>query len=371
MLNKSGAAVWVKRRRERFLATDRRSVAALEFVLVAPILVILLFGVYDLSTGMIFYEETYNTAHSIAASVSDLAVNQTTGATALTFNQVQQAASEIWGGIPTLRSGSQDGIKAVTISSVVFEQTSTSASCGQTSGQTTNTPCYTPVVVWSETYAGGDSNRTFALPGQPGSAGTGTAASSTNSAYLQYYTPVGSGTGEPAIPASSSSSSSVTGIIKAYPPLRSCTGLSTTPAPPASGALIGSLNQTLPNAGSSSDLTNLRSLNLTDIPPSTTNPVAGPSPIIVVDVHLQYQPVIGFFVQTPLDFWVNAYWPVRSVQSTVTGTTTALSLYQQFTTLSISSIDYGQNISYIYGSNSVSIYQLYCLNLTLNGAGSQ
>jgi hypothetical protein len=139
------------RRHERFLATDRRSVAALEFVLVAPILVILLFGVYDISTGMIFYEETYNTAHSIAASVSSLAVNQETGATALTFNQVQQAASEIWGGIPSLRADTQDGIKSVTISSVVFEKTSTSASCG-TNGAT---PCYSPVVVWSEIYAAG------------------------------------------------------------------------------------------------------------------------------------------------------------------------------------------------------------------------
>jgi Flp pilus assembly protein TadG len=367
------------RRHERFLATDRRSVAALEFVLVAPILVILLFGVYDISTGMIFYEETYNTAHSIAASVSSLAVNQETGATALTFNQVQQAASEIWGGIPSLRADTQDGIKSVTISSVVFEKTSTSASCG-TNGAT---PCYSPVVVWSEIYAGGDSHRAFLQPGQPGSAGAGTAASSTDFVINPlYYTPVATGTGEPGTLATQSSATSSTPIVQAYAPLRSCTSASISASSTSPGGasvpssltqtptLVGQLNQTLPNAGNSSDLTNLRTLNLTDIPPSTTNPVAGPSPIIVVDVHLQYQPVIGFFVQTPIDFWVNAYWPVRSVQTTVTGTTTALSLYQQFTTLSATSINGGSN--YSYGNDpAASIYQFYCLNLTLQGSSSQ
>ncbi len=312
---------------------DRRSVAALEFVLVAPVLVIILFGVYDISQAMICYEEVYGAAHSIAASVTNMSV-QPDGSTALTYQQVQQAASEIWGQIPQLRSGYQDGTKSVTISSIVFQPTNASASCGQNN----TTPCYTPVVVWSELYTGGDSGRTFQ-------------ASHSNTTTITYrYTYTPNGSNEPI------TNTVTVPIIDTTAPLRSCSGTSTIPSPP-NPPLIGSLNQSLPNDGSSSDMTNLRTLNLTDSGPGDVPP----APIMVVDVHLAYQPVIGLFISTPIDFWVNGYWPVRSVKSTVSGTPATLNL--DFTTINAASLLTGGP-----GGGPANI-DSYCVNTTLAQPG--
>ena len=63
----------------------------------------------------------------------------------------------------------------------------------------------------------------------------------------------------------------------------------------------GSLTQTAPNAGASSNLSNLRTAN-----------VVNPDPILVVDVHFQYTPTFFTFISGPLDFWSSGYWPVRT-----------------------------------------------------------
>jgi hypothetical protein len=49
--------------------------------------------------------------------------------------------------------------------------------------------------------------------------------------------------------------------------------------------------------------------------------VQNPDPILVVDVHYRYTPMFTNFVTGPIDFWVTAYWPVRSA---ATGTATYL-----------------------------------------------
>ena len=260
---------------------QQRSVAAHEFCLVAPVLIVLFFGVYDLSSALITYEEVYAAAHSMAASISNQAV-QSDGTNSLTYTEVQQDASILWGEIPALRSGLQDGTKSVTISSIVFENTS--ASCTPT---TTVTCDYVPVVVWSVAYKGG---KAAAL-------------------RRQQYGPCRGG------------SLSWTSVGT---PLRSCLGTASLPAP---SAIVGSLNQSLANAGSSSDLTNLRTESLTT--PAPTNP-APPSPILVVDVNLDYQPVIGLFLKGGLNLWISAYWPVRSVKTSLS---TTFPLYEEFTTL--------------------------------------
>ncbi|MDR3429235.1 pilus assembly protein [Silvimonas sp.] len=300
---------------------DRRAVAALEFVLVAPFLVVMLFGVYELSNALIIYQQTYSAAHFIAAAVTNVSV-QASGSTVLTYDQVQEAASEIWGDIPALRSGQQDDIKSVTVSSITFEPTSTKASC-------TSTACYTPVVAWSIVYTGGDSGRTFQQ------------SASTNGSVT--YTPSGSSTAV------------TTSIITVTAPLRSCSNIASTPV--TASAWPGSLNQTLPSQGVSSDLTSLRTLLLGQTSSSSTT--APPSPIIVVDVHLKYKPVFGFFPFS-FDFWVNGYWPVRSVKTTV-GTT--VPLYQQFTTISSQSLSNSNSPNYTDGvKRSINDY---CVNTTL------
>jgi Flp pilus assembly protein TadG len=49
--------------------------------------------------------------------------------------------------------------------------------------------------------------------------------------------------------------------------------------------------------------------------------VQNPDPILVVDIHYQYTPMFTKFITGPIDFWVTAYWPVRSAAS---GTATYL-----------------------------------------------
>jgi len=343
---------------------DRHAVAALEFCLVAPVLVSLFYGVYDISEAVIFYQEVYNSAHSIAASASGLA-DQPNGSTNLNYTQIQFLESEIWGNVPSLRGYYQDGTKSVTLSSIVFEPTFTTSTC--TTGSAT-APCYVPVVVWSVPYTGGDSGRTF--------------DQGANTAHNVYFAPTIYGA---AIYTSQNSAADqacgtsgqagTTGTTDCHTgyvgnngsdsageftdnPLRPCDGTATSPA----SNIIGSLNQTIPTGGASSDLTNLRTLNLSDINTVTGASgaiVAAPAPILVVDVHLQYKPRIGLVISNTLDFWVTAYWPVRSVQTVVTGTTTPLTLYKQFTTITYSSV---------YLNGPVEPYSDWCINQALAGA---
>ena len=301
---------------------DRRGVAALELVLVAPLFIILFYGVYELSGALIVYQQVYSAAHFIAASVTNASV-QSSGSTVLTYDQVQQSASEIWGDIPMLRNGQQNGVKSVTISSISFQPTNNSAACTQST-------CYTPVVVWSVVYTGGDSGRSFQV-------------SSSKNGSVRYKPP-------------GSKTKTTTRIIVATAPLRSCSSIATIPSRASSWP--GSLNQTVPNSGSSSDLTNLRTLDLGRTSVNTTT--APPSPIIVVDVHLHYTPLFNFFPYA-FDYWVNGYWPVRSVKTTVGSDQ---QLYQQFTTISAESLTNSNPTSYNDGvPRSINDY---CINTTLD-----
>lgn len=341
-------------RRPHWLPRDtlgRRSSASLEFVLVLPVLILLFFGVYDISETVLVYQEVYNAAHTIAASASNLAV-QADGSTSLTYPQAQLVESEIWGDLPTLRGYFQDGTKSVTLSSIVFEPTFTTATCQQSSA---SNPCYVPVVVWSVVYKGGDSGRSFQ-----------TSTYTTPTIYFN-QTPTGAGTsystGNGVNTCGSTHQANSTGSYSCYSgvvqptsgPMRNCVGLATSPV---SSKIYGSLNQTTPITGSASDLTNLRTSNLTDV----ASTLAPPSPILLVDVNLTYTPPLGPFVtktvsfaSTSVNFWVNAYWPVRSVQATIAESTTPLTLYNQFTSL-------------VLASAPTSRYDTWCTNNTLNGA---
>ena len=332
------------------LLKQRRSVAALEFCLVAPVLVVLFFGVYDLSSALITYEEVYGAAHSMAASISNEAV-QSDGANSLTYSEVQEAESLLWGEIPSLRADYQDGVKSVTVSSIVFEPLiagCTAAAVYAANAANTTSPCantpagtnYVPVVVWSIAYAGGDSGRVFQQ------------STSTLSTTQSYY-PVNSKT------------AATTSIVVATTPLRSCSSatasIPTTPNP----TIYGALNQTSANAGAASDMTNLRTASLT----APDSSIAPPSPILVVDVHLKYTPVIGLFLNQGLDFWVSGYWPVRSVK---TETSQTLPLYQQFTTINpdvpstvTTPTTYNGNPVLYDGNGNLASINTYCVNNTL------
>ncbi len=61
--------------------------AALEFALIAPMIIVLMIGVFDIARAMIIRQQIYNAAHMIPISASSLAV-QPDKSTSLTVSQV-------------------------------------------------------------------------------------------------------------------------------------------------------------------------------------------------------------------------------------------------------------------------------------------
>jgi Flp pilus assembly protein TadG len=125
---------------------DRRGVAAIEFALIAPVLIILTIGVFDISRALTIQQEVYNAAHTIPTSASSLAV-QPDKTTTLTVTQVQQALSGIYAEIPALRSGTASGLRSVTLTSVTFQQSDPACVASPTT-----TCSYVPYAKWSVSY---------------------------------------------------------------------------------------------------------------------------------------------------------------------------------------------------------------------------
>lgn len=129
------------------LAACRRGVAAVEFALVAPIMIIMMIGVFDIAHSMTVQQEVYNATHSILISASSLAV-QPDKTTSLTATQVQQTLSTVFAALPGRRNGTLPGTASVTMTSVNF--TLADPKCTATP----TTPCsYVPIVAWSVAYA--------------------------------------------------------------------------------------------------------------------------------------------------------------------------------------------------------------------------
>lgn len=301
------------------LRADRKAGAAMEFAFIAPVLVIVILGVYEICNAAIIYEQVQNAAHSIPASASNLAAEAGgtlgpqvyTGQTALTYNQIQLVASEIWAEIPELRSGFQNGAASVTITSVSFIPTiPPTAPAAQTlkPGTVCNpakgtTYCsYTPTVIWSVAYTGGntaDGHANFATPALRSCTGAPTAGTQKNATV--YYA----------------------GTTPAYVLL---SGGLNSEAPPSTNTAAA----TVPT-WAASDLTSLPSYFVANPDPI----LAAPSPILVVDVHLKYTPIFGLFLKNGMNFYGTGFFPVRSVEAATASATvtTPLTLSQQFTSI--------------------------------------
>jgi len=268
---------------------DKSSMAALEFAIVLPLMLLLLAGVYDFSQAAIVRAEVYDAADVMAASASSLAVQQD-GSTALTYDQVQLVESSIWALIPGLRGGRAQGQgspKSITISSVLFfPQLAQSNGQPQPCGIGTSTPCnYFADVAWSIAYAGGGSGSTFQtnLPNQ-----------NNNECNVDY----------------SDQSNQVS----------------------ASTVLSGTNNVSL-----------FRTLNLTSDKSTfqqdgatIQSNEAGVAPILVVSIQYTYTPLFNLYFLQPYTFWVSGYWPVRSVKAMPSrkfNGVTIEPLANQFTTL--------------------------------------
>jgi Flp pilus assembly protein TadG len=120
--------------------TDRRGVAALEFALIAPAMVVFAIGLFDLVDGTATWWHLTQAAQAIAQIATNSAAN-TNGTNSLTKQQGYAASTAAYPLVPQLASAKLADF-GVTLSSVVF--TPTVANC--TSGCT-----YTAAVAWSHT----------------------------------------------------------------------------------------------------------------------------------------------------------------------------------------------------------------------------
>ena len=130
------------------LARDPAGIASLEFALVAPVLLMLVIGGFDISRAMLLWQQVWLAAHDISLSAATIAV-QTDKTSTLTPAQAQQAMSIVYAAMPTVRNGAASGVRSVTLTSVDFVPV---ANCTPVTG---NTNCYVASVVWSVTYGGG------------------------------------------------------------------------------------------------------------------------------------------------------------------------------------------------------------------------
>lgn len=128
----------LRRRRPR-LAGETRSVATLEFALVAPIMISLTLTVVDMARLELIRGQVHNAADAIAEAAEKLSVttNAGTGAvsTTLTADQMQLAMTSIYAEIPGLNQGNGGGLfadrYAVALSSVTYSPLCTKATnCG-------------------------------------------------------------------------------------------------------------------------------------------------------------------------------------------------------------------------------------------------
>ncbi len=131
------------RRAAAALAACRRGVAAVEFALVAPIMILLIIGVFDIARAMIVQQEVYNSTHTILVSASSLAV-QPDKTTSLTPLQVQQSLSAVFAAIPGRRNGTLTGATGVIMTSVNFTQSDPKC---------TSSCAYVANTAWSVAYA--------------------------------------------------------------------------------------------------------------------------------------------------------------------------------------------------------------------------
>jgi len=97
-----------KRARRTPFAAASHAVAALEFALLAPVMALLLLGVYNLARLAIIWEQVWSASRSIAESATALAT-RTDGSSLLNMQEVNLSLSEIFAQIPWVAAGIANG----------------------------------------------------------------------------------------------------------------------------------------------------------------------------------------------------------------------------------------------------------------------
>jgi Flp pilus assembly protein TadG len=129
--------------RRSILGRSGRGVAGIEFALLAPVLISMLAGLYDLTTAYIAWERLNLSVQAIDQIATSQAANSTTTNT-LTHAQTTAAASGVYAYLPNILTASAPSF-GVSLSSIVMTPT--------VSGCTTNCT-YTAHVAWSGVFQG-------------------------------------------------------------------------------------------------------------------------------------------------------------------------------------------------------------------------
>ncbi len=99
----------------------RRGVAALEFALASPMLILMLLSMYDIANGWLAWRRLTAAAQSVGQIATMLAVNAD-GTNSLTFDQAWRSSTAVYASMPEmLVTGARYG---VTLSQVLFTSTS-------------------------------------------------------------------------------------------------------------------------------------------------------------------------------------------------------------------------------------------------------
>ena len=128
------------------LSGCRSAVAALEFALISPIMILLSLAVFDIGRFYIAWQQLNYAAQAIASAAEKLSVTPGQTTTTLTPAQMQQALTSIYGQMPWLSLGTGLGLLpgafSATLSDVVFCPTRTNSAytslgCGVGTGAQT------------------------------------------------------------------------------------------------------------------------------------------------------------------------------------------------------------------------------------------
>jgi Flp pilus assembly protein TadG len=103
----------------RQVAARERGVVSLEFAAIAPVLLLMIIGAFDIARAIACWQQTLAAAQWVAMSASDLSV-QVDSSTSLTPAQATMAMTAIYGAMPQIQEGLYTGNYSVTLSGVYY-----------------------------------------------------------------------------------------------------------------------------------------------------------------------------------------------------------------------------------------------------------
>ena len=138
-------------RRRPALRAARKAVAALEFGIIAPVMALLVIGVFDISKAAILWEQVWAASRAISESAATLAI-QPDGSAQLSEPQATQALSLVLAEIPWLREGIATKGETATNAGKTVSAVLTSVEYEIAAGCTSKCD-YQATVKWSKAYA--------------------------------------------------------------------------------------------------------------------------------------------------------------------------------------------------------------------------